>query len=255
MSLTERQIGVRIAHLRKLKGFSQDDIALAIGMPRSSLAKVEVGKRILSALELQRISLVLQFSVDEFLNESSFQNQLQPVTSSDFSDRAADGNRHNAVEKIRSVLLYILEACAGKPNVGETVLYKLLYFLDFNYYELYNDYLTGLKYRKLAYGPVPKNLDGILWQMITTGLLKRVKCRYQGFSQTRYIPLQGADLTLIKTREKEVIDNVIEQLSGMSAAAISSYSHNDVPWKESNIGEEIKYELAFNRVAPYSMRR
>lgn len=255
MSLTEQQIGERIAHLRRLRGFSQDDIALAIGMPRSSLAKMEVGKRILSALELQRISLVLQFSVDEFFNESSFQNPAETASNSDFSDSYAAGNRHNAVEKIKSVLLYILEACAGKPNVGETVLYKLLYFLDFNYYELYHDYLTGMKYRKLAYGPVPKHIDRILWQMITAGLLKRVKCRYQGFSQTRYIPLQSADLTLIKTREKEVIDNVIEELSGMSAVAISSYSHNDVPWKESTIGEEIKYELACSRVAPYSVRR
>ncbi|MDD4141558.1 MAG: hypothetical protein PHR20_02025 [Bacteroidales bacterium] len=34
------------------------------------------------------------------------------------------------------VLLYILERCSGKTNVGKTVLYKLLYFSDFNYYEL-----------------------------------------------------------------------------------------------------------------------
>ena len=60
------------------------------------------------------------------------------------------------VDKFKNVLLYILERCAGKPNVGETVLYKLLYFADFNYYELYEEHLTGAKYRKLPFGPVPK---------------------------------------------------------------------------------------------------
>jgi len=32
------------------------------------------------------------------------------------------------LNKFKNVLLYILERCAGKPNVGETVLNKLLYF-------------------------------------------------------------------------------------------------------------------------------
>ena len=46
-------------------------------------------------------------------------------------------------EKFKNIILYLLECCAGKPNVGETVLYKLLYFSDFNYYELYEEQLSG----------------------------------------------------------------------------------------------------------------
>src|SRR5665811_2454349 len=62
---------------------------------------------------------------------------------------------HIKLSIFKNVLLYILERCAGKPNVGETVLYKLLYFSDFNYYELYEEHLSGARYRKLPYGPVP----------------------------------------------------------------------------------------------------
>lgn len=32
--------------------------------------------------------------------------------------------------KLKEVLLYVLRATADKPNVGETVLHKLLYFMD-----------------------------------------------------------------------------------------------------------------------------
>jgi hypothetical protein len=39
-----------------------------------------------------------------------------------------------------------------------------------------------------------------------------------------------------------------------SASAISSYSHKDIPWLASKEGEEINYELAFYREAPYSVR-
>lgn len=142
----------------------------------------------------------------------------------------------------------------GKPNVGETVLYKLLYFADFNYYELYEEHLTGAKYRKLPYGPVPQKLDTILNQMIDAGQLQRIKTDYFGLQQTRYLPLTKANLTELKASEKEVIDRVIEQMSDWSASAISNYSHKDMPWLASKEGDEINYELAFYREAPFSVR-
>jgi uncharacterized phage-associated protein len=150
--------------------------------------------------------------------------------------------------------LYILERCAGKPNVGETVLYKLLYFADFNYFEFYEEHLTGANYRKLPYGPVPQKLDSIIKQMIDDGQLQRVKTDYHGYPQTRYLPLEKADLTELRASEKDVIDRVITQMSDWSAAAISNYSHKDIPWLASKEGEDINYELTFYREAPFSVR-
>jgi uncharacterized phage-associated protein len=158
------------------------------------------------------------------------------------------------VNKFKNVLLYILGKCAGKPNVGETVLYKLLYFSDFNYYELYEEHLTGAKYRKLPYGPVPQKMDAIINQMIDKGQIQRVKTEYHGYSQTRYLPLEKPDLTELRASEKEIIDRVIEQMSDWSASAISNYSHKDMPWLASKEGEEINYELAFYRDSPFSIR-
>jgi uncharacterized protein YwgA len=85
-------------------------------------------------------------------------------------------------------MLYILERCAGKPNVGETVLHKLLFFSDFNYYELYEEHLTCAKYLKLPYGPIPQELVAIIIQMIDNGQLQRVKTAYQHSSKVRYLP-------------------------------------------------------------------
>ena len=158
------------------------------------------------------------------------------------------------VNKFKNVLLYILERCAGKPNVGEPVLYKLLYFCDFNYYELHEEHLTGARYRKLPYGPVPQKSDTIINQMLEKGQIQRLKTEYYNKTQTRYIPLVKADLTGLKASEKEVIDRVIQQLSDWSAAAISNYSHKDMPWLASKEGEDINYELAFYRDAPFSVR-
>ena len=158
------------------------------------------------------------------------------------------------VNKLKNVLLYILEHCAGKPNVGETVLNKLLYFCDFNYYELYEEHLTGMRYKKLPYGPVPQNIDRILNQMVDDKLMKRLNTEYHGFKQTRYIPLVRADLKLFSATEKTVIDEVILQMGNWDATTISDYSHKDKPWRATDDNDYISYNLVFYRRPPFSVR-
>lgn len=254
--LSQKQIGQRLAGFRKMKGFSQEELAKSIKISRPSLAQIELGNRSVDIFELQKLSQVLGFSLDDFMSEDFTSSQEVSVKEEKDAKKAEE--RISAprlqLQKFKNVLLYILERCAGKPNVGETVLYKLLYFSDFNYYERYEEHLTGATYRKLPYGPVPQKFDAIISQMIDKGALQRVKTAYHGYPQTRYLPLEKADLTELRASEKEVIDRVIEQMSDWSAAAISNYSHKDMPWLASREGEEIHYELAFYREAPYSVR-
>lgn len=254
--LSQKQIGQRIAELRKMKGLSQEDLAKSIKISRPSLAQIELGNRSVDILELQKLSMVLEFSLDDFMSgdfSASLNVELKEEKSAKKSDERISAPTLQ-VNKLKNVLLYILERCAGKPNVGETVLYKLLYFSDFNYYELYEEHLTGANYRKLPYGPVPQKFDTIINQMIDKGQLQRVKTEYHGYPQIRYLPLEKADLTELRASEKEIIDKVIEQMSDWSAAAISNYSHKDMPWLASKEGEEMNYELVFYRDTPFSVR-
>ena len=255
-TILQQEIGQRIAALRKRKGLSQENLAKLIQMSRPSLTQIELGNRSIDVIELQRLSLALGFSMDALM--------AQDFSIYDLSDPDQLEKRNMLEERIslpilhadkfKNVLLYILEKCAGKPNVGETVLNKLLYFSDFNYYEMYEEHLTGATYRKLPYGPVPQNMDSVIDQMIRKGELRRIKTNYYGLPQTRYIPLIKSDLTQFKASEKEIIDRVIDQMSDWSGTAISNYSHKDMPWLASKEGEEIDYELVFYRDIPYTVR-
>jgi transcriptional regulator with XRE-family HTH domain len=254
--LSQKQIGQRISILRKRKGLSQHDLARNINISRPSLAQIELGNRGVDVLELQRLSVALNFSLDIFMSEDF--DSGQEVEEKTEAEPLKEEERISVpilqINKFKNVLLYILEKCAGKPNVGETVLYKLLYFSDFNFYELYEEHLTGSTYRKLPFGPVPQKLDVIINQMITDGKLKRIKTLYFNKSQTRYIPLAKPDLKVINGAEKEVIDKVLDQMGDWPAATISDYSHRDIPWLASKEGEVISYNLAFYREVPYSVR-
>jgi transcriptional regulator with XRE-family HTH domain len=256
-SLSQQEIGQRIAQLRRQKGWSQEDLARNIGLSRSALAQVELGNRSIDAMELRKLSVELGFSMDAFMSKSfSVVSEDADLASEKKVTRPEEriSVPKLQVEKFKQVLLYILERCAGKPNVGETVLYKLLYFSDFNYYELYEEHLTGAKYKKLPYGPVPQRLSAILNQMITDNELEKFQTDYHGYTQTRYLPKAKPDLTQLKASEKQVIDLVLQQMSDWTATSISEYSHKDMPWLATEEGKDIDYELAFYRELPYSVR-
>src|SRR5450759_709895 len=200
IKLSQKQIGKRIAEIRKLKGLSQEDLSISVRISRPSLTQIELGNRSVNILELQRLSGILGFSLDEFMSEDFMVSQdVQSITGKK-SKKTEERISVPAlqVDKFKNVLLYILERCAGKSNVGETVLYKLLYFSDFNYYELYEEQLTGATYRKLPFGPMPQKMDTIINQMIGNFQIQRVKTEYFGLPQTRYLPLEKANLTQLK---------------------------------------------------------
>ncbi len=253
--MDNKQLGVRIAQLRNIKGISQEELSKSIGISRPSLAQIEQGNRGIKVEELKRLSENLNFSMDEIMSDSFtidtyIKTSIQVEEKTDIRISVPEIN----MSKFKNLILYILEKCAGKPNIGETVLYKLLYFSDFNYYELYEEHLSGATYRKLANGPVPISVDIVLKSMVDDGELQTFKTNYYGYTQKRYMPLVGADLRVFNGAEKEVVDNVLDRLSGMSATDISHYSHEDMPWKASKDMEIIDYELAFYRTAPYSVR-
>lgn len=254
--LSPKQIGKRIAGLRKRKGYSQEDLARFMQIPRSSVAQIELGNRNISVYELMSIAEMFGFSIDKFL-ASEYQTEMQIERVEEPAPAKYDVRVSAPLlnsNKFTNILLYILHKCGGKPNVGETVLYKLLYFADFNYYEIYEEHLTGAQYLKFSHGPVPQNIENILIQMTDSGQIHRIKTMYHGFPQTKFIALKFADLTTFSAAERKVIDKVIEQFSDWSAKKISDYSHDDKPWRATDENELIDYELVFYRRPPYSVR-
>ncbi|PIV94197.1 MAG: XRE family transcriptional regulator, partial [Flavobacteriaceae bacterium CG17_big_fil_post_rev_8_21_14_2_50_33_15] len=56
--ISQDQIGQRISELRKRKQFSQEDLARMVGISRPSLTQIELGKRSLNIMELQKFGQV-----------------------------------------------------------------------------------------------------------------------------------------------------------------------------------------------------
>ena len=157
-------------------------------------------------------------------------------------------------EKFKMVLHYIIYKCGLKNNVGKTVLFKLLYFSDFNYFELFEKSLTNESYRKLARGPAPIHFDLAIDELIMENKVEmNIKDLASGKVMYNYSSLKDPIINL-KKEELSVINEVISDLSHMNAKQISEYSHGDMPWKATDDNEIIDYGFVFYRDPQYVKR-
>ena len=255
MTETSKHIGQRIKKLREEIGISQQDLADRLGILRPTISQMENGERKIFSDELIKLSEILNTSVPYLMG---LENQPDIVLQERRERMTKPQIRINVparnLETFKEVLLYILGKVGSKPNIGETVLYKLLYFIDFDYYEKYEEQLIGATYIKNKHGPTPVEFQKIVEKMIKEKEIEKVKSTYFTFPQTKYLPLRKANLAKLKASEIEVIDDIICKLSDMSAAQISEYSHNDVPWLTTENGQKIEYETVFYRTLPYTIR-
>lgn len=245
--MNKKSLGEKIRKLREECRLTQEELARKLGIPRPSVSQIESGQREVTAKELLALSRIFETSTDELLLVDNRQRK-------DIKLRQMGKLPPFNKEMFKQVLLYILNKCGGKPNVGKTVLYKLLYFCDFNYYEKYEEPLTGAAYRKIMHGPAPCEFEDIIAEMEKNKQIQEVPSSYYDKPQIKYLALVEPDIDRLSAGQKELIDKVIETLSDFDANKISEYSHDDVPWQATEEKEIIDYELVFYRTPAYSVR-
>lgn len=254
---SESAIGQKIRQFRVKADLSQEQVAKKLGLNRVSYTQLEQGNRKVLADELVEIAKVFNTTPDVLLGvrkEREFKVNLEekPKNKKELEMRISVPQKN--AEKIRQVLLYVLGKVGFQSNVGETVLYKLLYFIDFDYYEKFEEQLMGCTYIKNHHGPTPVEFKKIVDRMEENHEIRKETMEYFGHSQKKYLPLKEADLNLLTGREVQHIDLVIARLGRMNATEISAYSHGDIPWIATPEGKAIDYEAVFYRQSPYSVR-
>lgn len=158
------------------------------------------------------------------------------------------------IEKFKQVLHHIINKTADKPQVGKTVLYKMLYFIDFDFYELNEKSLTGETYHKIQLGPAPPHFDAAIKKLKEEGKIKEIRSRVIDYTLTKFIPTKEPASDLLSATEIRHIDSVVGILSGMKANQAVAYTHRDMPVKATEEGDVIDYELVFYRDDMFSVR-
>jgi len=253
--------GQFISELRKKHRLSQESVAKQLGITRPTYIQIERGQRDLTITEAEKLSRLYGITLDDIRAGKVSAPEVEVEKSArETKARKAEPVRisipQKNIEKFRQILIHILRKCGGKPNVGMTVLYKLLYFIDFDYYEKHEEQLMGLVYIKNTHGPTPYYFDELIREMKAEGIIEEVKSKFYTFPQTKYLinPKIEPDLSILNGREIEHIEWEIGRLSDLTASTLSDLSHKDVPWISAGEGKPLDYEAVFYRTKDTSVR-
>lgn len=253
-----------IKSLRLQRGLTQLEMAERLGISRSSYVAFEQGSRELTLNEAKELSTAFGVSLEEIQSgkisspevilEKSKKTQNTKKVSDEVWERISVPQEQ--VEKFKQVLLYILSKVGGKPNIGQTVLYKLLYFIDFDYYEKFEEQLVGARYMKNTHGPTPIAFAKIITELEAEGKIETIRSKFYKYDQTKYLvnPEAPIELSALSGTEVAHIDWELDRLSDMTATQISALSHKDTPWRVAKERETLNYEHVFYRPEETSVR-
>lgn len=73
MKITEK-FGKRIKEIRQSKGITQEELALKAQLHRTYISSIELGRRNISLLNIEKLSKALGCEVADFFNEKDNQN-------------------------------------------------------------------------------------------------------------------------------------------------------------------------------------
>lgn len=211
------QITERVTKLREQSGLTQEDVARKLGISRQRWILVEQGNRDLSTEELGKLAEL--FGVDVV----------------DFFDEIPD------VEKFKQMYFACIKfASDSRGGVPKTKLAKLLYLADFSYFFKELEPMSGVKYRRMEFGPVAD-----IFFSLTEDLFDGGKIKITPNEQALIISSNTRDVIFDRLSKDEL--SLIEGICGIwkdkRTAEIVNFTHEQKPWKMCRDGEYIPYSL------------
>jgi len=157
-------------------------------------------------------------------------------------------------EKFKAMVQYIVSKCYFGDKLSRNVLFGLLYFSDFDNYEIYEKSISGETYICKIMRPVPSHFSSVINELINEGKIDESSELVINYPKYKYSSLKEPDISLLSVEELQVIDDTINRISHFLSNEISEYSRGDIPWRLASEGEPLNYESVFYRDPEYSVR-
>lgn len=138
---------------------------------------------------------------------------------------------------------------SGGKIRGKKKLAKLLYFVDFDFFEKKEASITNDVYCAFPMGPLPQAMDSVVSEMGRDGLIQIEKVPTgSGLAETEvYTALSEPDVSVFNNDEIEILDRVVEKYTNLNGKQLEDLSHAEAPYLATEPFQEIAYELAFYR--------
>jgi uncharacterized phage-associated protein len=153
------------------------------------------------------------------------------------------------VKKYESVILYLVKKLGGEIH-GKKKLAKLLYYVDFDFFEKFELPVTGDTYKALPMGPFPEHMPEIIEGLVAEKqIIVESVAEREGYLPTEVYKITSQEVSgdQLRPDEKAMLDRVVEKYGNLTGKELEVLTHAEAPYLGTEPGQEIAYELAFYR--------
>jgi len=252
-----------IKQIRSRYNLSQRCFALLLGMSEATINRYENGAlqdrthdtairaceepRFVRDLLERRGNLLTDWQCARVLNALTDKDNSNPAFFVSWGISMPDevsehtGFRHFDYNRFAYVVIHL---CNEMGQICTTIINKLLFYSDFLNYKTATVSLTGTAYRRLNYGPVPADYDGVLSKMESEGLVEREERVFPNGCTGYYFksgPASDSIEVELTKHEKKVLNFISREFNKSTAKDISERSHKEDAWLNTKDKELISY--------------
>jgi len=248
---------------RRLHKLTQSELASLLGLGIATLNRYENGaiqneaheKLLRLIMDPSGYAKLLSHSSDIF-SEAKRKELLETLESVNLISNSVDdsllsvaggakvdefsGYRKLNLSKLYNVILFF-----SKEGIFKTKLNKLLFYADFKYFKEYTVSITGARYIRLPYGPVPDNYERYYTSLLSKNSLQTIE---EGYPDGEIFELLktniSPDLSIFDTSEIRILASVSEHFHNYTAGQIKECSHNEVGYRKTDDNKAISYKYA-----------
>ena len=253
----------KIKILRNKNNLSQEQFSKIIGCAKKTLISYEKGTALpndnyvilINSIEKEPdiIELLLDSNKDKY-SESEYKkiknkilkfienNSISLQKEEDiFKPSEYNGYTKLDFNKVINTILYFAE-----EGILKTKLMKEMFYADFINYKHTGKSITGLKYAKINYGPVPDEKDKIISECISNKYIEEEIEYKNDYEYHKIISLKKFDSKLFDSKEVEVLKRVKEYFKKFNSKDITEFSHEEKAFTETKFAKNISYDYAFD---------
>lgn len=150
-------------------------------------------------------------------------------------------------KKYKNAILFFANKIQN-GTLGKLKMMKLLYFLDFDFFEKYGRSVTGDEYLRFENGPVPRMAEKILKEMNGREIKISQKKIGLGLNDQQHIAAtKNFDLSVFDKEELLMLEEVAAKWEKFSGSEMKSATHGEAPWIATKPNDVIDYNLTYYR--------
>lgn len=232
-----------IIESRNILGISQRDLARLVGLGEITISRYELGSIPTKSSSMIIQSLKERNNVSSLLKSNSEKISKKGLKAIQLYLDKTDpvkytGNRQYSKEKFSQLTAFLIELFnKNDEKVFVTKLNKLLFYIDFNYFKKIGISITGSKYQKLSYGPVPKSYS---FKYDMNPYLSTISTD----ESVNYILNEKVKYDMLDSAEMIIAEAVYNYFIDKNGKYISNASHEEDAWLKTEEGEDISYEMS-----------